>query len=32
MTNLAGRPEWAAVQSDLREELERLRVATGASR
>ena len=32
MRNLAGRPEWAAVQADLRQELERLLAETGAPR
>lgn len=32
LRNLAGRPEWAAAQADLIQELERLRVATGAPR
>jgi N-acetylglucosamine-6-sulfatase len=32
MTNLAGRPEWAGVQAELSQELERLRLATGAVR
>jgi N-acetylglucosamine-6-sulfatase len=32
LTNLAGRPEWAAAQADLRQELERLLVETGAPR
>jgi len=31
MTNLAGRPEWAALQADLRQALERLIVETGVS-
>jgi len=30
MRNLAGRPEWAAAQADLRQALERLLVETGA--
>src|SRR5207245_1855157 len=30
MRNLAGRPEWAAAQADLRRQLERLLVETGA--
>jgi N-acetylglucosamine-6-sulfatase len=32
MRNLAGRPEWAAAQADLRQELERLLVETAAPR
>ena len=32
MRNLAGRPEWAAAQAELRDELERLLAETGAPR
>jgi len=32
LKNLAGRPEWAAAQADLRQELDRLLVETGAPR
>jgi N-acetylglucosamine-6-sulfatase len=32
MSNLAGRPEWAAAEGELRDELERLGTATAAAR